>query len=60
MKLEAVPASGPRVTKSDVRDFVAGGAAAPAPAAGQARGPGSAATGPPVALRAIAPRSVCA
>ena len=47
VKLEAVPASGPRVTKSDVRDFVAGGAAAapPAPAAGQARGPGSAATG---------------
>jgi len=32
VKLEAVPASGPRVTKQDVREFVAG-AAAPAPAA---------------------------
>jgi 2-oxoglutarate dehydrogenase E2 component (dihydrolipoamide succinyltransferase) len=30
VKLEAVPASGPRVTKQDVREFVAGAAAAPA------------------------------
>jgi len=32
VKLAAVPAAGPRVTKQDVREFVAGASAAPAPA----------------------------
>jgi 2-oxoglutarate dehydrogenase E2 component (dihydrolipoamide succinyltransferase) len=33
VKIEAIPAAGPRVTKQDVREFVAGASAAPAPPA---------------------------
>ena len=60
VKLEAVPASGPRVTKQDVREFVAGAApAAPLPpaAAGAARPRASAAAPAPAVVRAPGERT---
>ncbi len=56
VKLEAVPASGPRVTKSDVRDFVASGAVAAPPAPAAAR-PAPQAAPRPVAGRAAGDRT---
>ena len=62
VKLEAVPASGPRVTKQDVREFVAGAAAAPA--AASTPPPAAAKPAPAPRRRAArpanAPRSGCA
>jgi 2-oxoglutarate dehydrogenase E2 component (dihydrolipoamide succinyltransferase) len=56
VKLEAVPAAGPRVTKQDVREFVAGATAAPAaaPAAPAAARPAPA---PPPVVRAPGERT---
>ena len=57
VKLDAVPAAGPRVTKQDVREFVAGASsaapAAPAPAAKPAPAPPAA----PVVVRAPGDRT---
>jgi 2-oxoglutarate dehydrogenase E2 component (dihydrolipoamide succinyltransferase) len=56
VKLEAVPAAGPRVTKQDVREYVAG-AAAPAAAAPAAAKPAPAPKPPPAVVRAPGERT---
>ena len=56
VKLEAVPAAGPRVTKQDVREYVAG-AAAPAAAAPAAAKPAAAPTPMPAVVRAPGERT---
>jgi 2-oxoglutarate dehydrogenase E2 component (dihydrolipoamide succinyltransferase) len=56
VKIEAIPAAGPRVTKQDVREFVAGAStapASPAPAAAAKPAPAPA----PVAVRAAGERT---
>jgi len=53
VKIEAIPAAGPRVTKQDVREFVAGASAAPAPPAPAAAKPAPA----PVVVRAPGERT---
>ncbi len=51
VKLETVPAAGPRVTKQDVREFVAGSSVAAAPAAAPAPSARPAAPPPPAVVR---------
>ncbi len=51
VKLETVPAAGPRVTKQDVREFVAGSSVAAAPAAAPAPSARPAAAPPPAVVR---------